>query len=135
VPPDLFAQLTGRKNLLYYDWEITQERLVHARPLYQLLDILHRRQFTPTNTPSHKWLREVGPLLGNTVTEVTLDAPKQLTLVRKSHLGLTGFELYTLARWIESRGFPLKFEPPPPIESPRTNAAGRNTNAAPRPKR
>ena len=135
VPSDLFAQLTGRKNLLYYDWEITQERLIHARPLYQLLDILHRRQFTPTNTPSHKWLREVGPLLGNTVTEVTLDAPKQLTLVRKSHLGLTGFELYTLARWVESRGFPLKFEPPPPIELTRTNVVGRSTNAAPRPQR
>jgi len=135
APPALYAQLSGRKNLIYYDWEITQERLVHARPLYQLLDILHHRQFTSTNTPSHRWLREVGPLLGNTVTEVTLDSPKELALVRKSHIGLTGFELYTLARWVESRDFPLKFEPPPPLAFPRTNTVGRSTNAAPRPKR
>jgi hypothetical protein len=131
----LLAQISGRKNLVYYDWEITQERLVHARPLNQLLDIVNRRQFPRTNAPAQKWLRTVGSLLGNTVTEVTLSAPKELTLTRRSHIGFTGAELETLARWLDAPGFPLKFEPPPPTSALRTNAAIRATKPSNRPKR
>jgi hypothetical protein len=135
APAELFAQLGGRKNLLYYDWEITQERLTHARPLFQLWDIINRRQFTSTNAPSQKWMRAVAPLLGNTVTEVTLTSPKELALVRSSHLGFTGFELCALSRWIDSPGFPFKFEPPPPLPSVPSKGATRTTNAVNRPKR
>jgi hypothetical protein len=134
-PPELFAQLRGRKDLVYYDWEITEERLKATRPLYQLLDILNRRQFFPTNAPGQKWLVAISPLLGNTITEVTVSAPKELTLVRRSHIGFTGIELQTLGRWIDSPGFPLKFEPPPSIKMMRPNQAGRATNTVNRPKR
>lgn len=134
-PPELLSQINGRKNLVYYDWEITQERLVHARPLNQLLDIVNRRQFPRTNAPGQKWLRVVGPLLGNTVTEITSSAPKELSLVRNSHIGFTGAELESLARWLDAPGFPLKFEPNPPMSALRTNAAFRATNTTSRPKR
>lgn len=119
APAQLYAQLQGRDNLAYYDWEYTQERLIHMRPLYQILDIAHRRQFVPTNAPSQLWVRAIAPYLGNTVTELTVTGPKEVTLTRKSELGLTGFELYTLMRWLESPGFPKRFDLPPPAPDPR----------------
>jgi hypothetical protein len=129
-PPELFEQLKGRTNLVYYDWEITEHRLVHAKQLYQLLNIINRRTGASTNWPTQKWLADIGPHLGNTITEATMTSPKDLSLVRKSHLGLTGFELVTLARWVESAGFPLTFEPPPPQrEPPNRNLPRPNTNS------
>ncbi len=115
VPPDLFAQVLGRTNLAYYDWEITQEQLGHWRALNQLGEIVTHHPLTSTNLASQKWDRAVAPLLGNTATEVTVTSPSEFTLVRKSHLGLTGFELVTLARWLESVEFPkYGYYPIPP---------------------
>jgi hypothetical protein len=131
-PAQLYAQLQGRQNLAYYDWEYTQERLRHMRPLYQILDIAHRRQFIPTNAPSQVWIRAIAPYLGNTITELTVTGPKELTLTRKSELGLTGFELYTLTRWLESPGFPKRFELPPPAPDPRAGPPPGLTNPGPR---
>lgn len=128
APAQLYAQLQGRDNLAYYDWEYTQERLVHMRPLYQILDIAHRRQFIPTNAPSQRWVRAIAPYLGNTVTELTVTGPKELTLTRKSELGLTGFELYTLTRWLESPGFPKRLDLPPPVPDPRVGPPPGLTN-------
>ena len=39
--------------------------------------------------------------LGNTVTDMTQTGPSELTLVRKSHAGFTGFELLALARALD----------------------------------
>jgi hypothetical protein len=134
-PPELFAQFVGRKDLVYYDWEITERRLLHANQTYQLFDILQKRQTMPTSASTHKWLQAVGPLLGNTVTEVRVSSPKELTLLRKSHLGLTGFELATCARWMDSPGFPLSFEPPPPLVLRTNLPAHKTTNSSFLPKR
>jgi hypothetical protein len=122
APAELFGQVTTRTNLLYYDWELTQERLSHARQMMQLLDIFNNRHISSTNMIGHRWSVDIAPFLGNSATEVTLSSPKQLSLVRKSHLGLTGMELMLLTRWIESPGFPLQYEPPP-LLSIRTNRA------------
>src|SRR6185503_20327158 len=131
-PPELFEQLKGRSNLAYYDWEITEHRLIHAKQLYQLLNILNHRAGAMTNWPTQKWLTEVGPHLGNTITKATVSS-KDVSVVRKSHLGLTGFELVTLARWMESPGFPFSAEPPPQREPPNKNLSQPNPNpAAPR---
>ncbi len=132
-PPELFAQFLGRKDLAYYDWEITQTRLQHARQTYQLLDLIQQRQLVPTNAPTYKWLQAVEPLLGETVTEIAASSPKELVLRRKSHLGLTGFELATLTRWIDAPGFPLSIAPPPPLVL-RTNAPAHKINSSSLPK-
>ena len=121
-PAELYAQIKDRPNLVYYDWEITQERLTHARQFQQLWDIMNYRQLVPTNATEQKWLHDIGPLLGNSITEVTLSSPKELTLVRRSDSGFTGFELASLARWLASPGFPWKLEPPPRQSSRGTNA-------------
>ena len=122
-PPELYSQFINRDNVVYYDWELTGPRLSHARQLYQLHGIVNRRQIAGTNAPVERWLLDIIPQLGNSITELTLSAPKELQLVRKSHLGLTGFELATLGRWIESPSFPFGFEPPPPMARPAPGAA------------
>jgi hypothetical protein len=120
APAELFGQVTTRTNLVYYDWELTQDRLTHARQTMQLVDIFNKRRISTTNQIGHRWSVDIAPFLGNSATEVTLTSPKQLSVMRKSHLGLTGFELMLLTRWIESPGFPLRYEPPP-LLSARTN--------------
>jgi hypothetical protein len=49
----------------------------------------------------------VAPQLGNTVTEIKLDNPKELSIARKSHLGMTGYELTLLTRWMDATNFPF----------------------------
>ncbi|MEK7684334.1 MAG: hypothetical protein AAB466_02800 [Verrucomicrobiota bacterium] len=110
-PPELFAEFASRTNLLYYDWEITQARLAQLRPLFKLLSIVTSKPFQNTNSLAEKWLGEIEPSLGNTTTEISVTSPQELTLVRKSHLGLTGVELIALAHWAESPDFPrLNFD-------------------------
>jgi hypothetical protein len=105
APPELFQQLS-RDNLVFYDWEITEDRIPSWRQLYQLAEIATRRQITPTNAPSWRWITDISSKLGECVTEITAGAPTQMTIVRKSHMGLTSFELVTLGRWLEATNFP-----------------------------
>jgi hypothetical protein len=46
------------------------------------------------------FLQGMSEQLGNTITEVTAAGPKELAISRKSQMGLTGFELVHLARWM-----------------------------------
>jgi len=116
TPAGLFSQLKDPK-LIYYDWELTEVRLTHAKQLQQVWDITRHRMLASTNAPEQQWLLAVARHLGNTITEATLTSPKELTIVRKSDFGATGFELVTLARWVASAGFPWTFEPPPALFS------------------
>jgi len=114
-PPDLLAQFVTRTNLLYYDWEITQGRLSQWHLLSQLFAIVADAPQLSTNFAGLPWLLSIGPRLGNSVTEVTVGSPKDWSLTRKSHIGLTGIELVTLVRWLESTNFPrLSFDLPRP---------------------
>src|SRR5437667_7237387 len=88
----------------------------------------------PPNAPPENWLSAIAPLLGNTITEGTLSSPKELTIVRKSDLGWTGFELATLGRWIDSRGFPWTFEPPPSTSSHPRGLESKTNNPPAKPK-
>jgi hypothetical protein len=114
-PAELMAQLKNRPDLIYYDWELTSEKLPYAGLSYELLDVVSRRTLPGTNAPSVRLKDQAAPLLGNAITEVTVTSPAELKLVRKSHLGVTGFEFATLLRWIDSPAFPLGYEPPSPL--------------------
>jgi hypothetical protein len=101
APAELFAQLK-KKNLIYYDWEITQPRLQQWKPLWQLKHILPGYLLPLSDAPSEKWLEAIAPLLGNnTVTEVTLEGARKLKLVRSSHSGFNALELVALAHWLD----------------------------------
>ena len=127
-PAEMFAQLQ-RPNLVYYDWEITDYRMPHWRQTYQMAEIATRRAFTSSNAPSQRWISDLTPKLGESVTEIISTSPTQMTLTRKSHAGLTAFELITLSRWLESTNFPALgiFPPQPqrPTRPARTPARAR----------
>jgi len=138
APSGLFAQLGTRTNLLYYDYELTYHRLHHGNQLYQLLNMASRRIGQGTNSPVKLWLAAVIQELGGntnapseTVTEITQTAPGELTLVRKSHLGFTGFELASFGAFLDSPGFPFRFELPKVIRQPKDKPAAGRTNPPP----
>src|SRR5262249_34991515 len=107
------AQVTSRTNLVYYDWEITQGRLAQWSVMAQTVAVATGNPQLRTNSASQLWLLKVAPHLGNTVTEVVADSSAQWSFVRRSHLGLTGFEINGLTRWLESTNFPrLSFDLP-----------------------
>ncbi len=124
VPGELLSQFVSRTNALYYDWEITQARLEQWRMMAQLFAVIaDQPQFT-TNTAALPWLMGVEKHLGNSVTEITTSSPREWAVTRKSHLGFTGVELVTLARWLESTEFPrLRLELPPAPRLQRGKAA------------
>ena len=116
-PAELFGQVSGRSDLVFYDWEITESRLSQWQILSQLLPFFSReivsatnaiapKRFVAAKVPEQKWLSKVGPLLGNTITEVTYKSPNELTIVRKSHIGMNSLELILFSHWLAHPGFP-----------------------------
>ncbi len=138
APTGLFAQLGARTNLLYYDYEVTHHRLHHGLQLYQLLNMASRRFAQGTNSPVKVWLGALGEELrlntnapSETVTEITQTGPNELSLVRKSHLGFTGFELASFGAFLDSPGFPFRYEPPKLVPQPKGKPAAARTNPPP----
>ena len=81
----------------------------------------------PSANAAQAWLDALAPLLGNTITEATVENPHELKLVRLSHSGFTGWELVTIA---EKLGALLPaLAPPPPVTQPPPGriAPGANT--------
>jgi hypothetical protein len=111
-PVGLIKQLTGRPNIVYYDWEITQPRLEQLRPLLPFLSVVTTIPVLNNTAVSYRWLDVIEPRVGETVTEASISSPRELSLTRRSHLGLTGLELLGLALWLDHPGFP---EPLPPL--------------------
>ena len=133
-PSELITQITGQENLIYYDWELTQERLGEWQILSQLLPFSN----TPTNpAPSRdqtrspansrgggtadrklkglaqNWIAEVGPNLGNTATEINVTGPNEVSFVRRSNIGFTSFELLMLSTWLTDSDFKSAAPLPP----------------------
>jgi hypothetical protein len=105
LPPELVAQL-DQTNLVYYDWEITGERLKLLPSLTQLALMMTRHRQLDALSVAGKWLAGIGPTLGPTATEVMQTAPNELTFMRKASGGLTAIELTALANWLEATNFP-----------------------------
>ncbi|MEO6034395.1 MAG: hypothetical protein ABIQ35_03985, partial [Verrucomicrobiota bacterium] len=116
-PAELLGQVSSRSDLVFYDWEITELRLSQWQILSQLLPFFPREitttnaaesgRFVAAKVPEEKWLAAIGPLLGNTVTEVTYKSPNELNIVRKSHLSLNSIELILLSHWLAHPNFPF----------------------------
>ena len=104
-------------------------RVRHWRQLYQLAEISSHLTAVSTNAPFPSWLVEVAPKLGEAVTELRANAPSQMTLARKSSMGLTSAEILTLGRWLDSTNFPAfgLF----PVQPPRPTGPRRPTPGLP----
>jgi len=116
APDELWKQIKGRTNLVYYDWELTGSRLQIWRLLGRML--LTRRH-VPTDDEAEasriedKWLGELGVLAGNTITEITRVAPNELSVVRNAPVGFTGIEMFLLSDWLSAVGSPPIDSRPP----------------------
>ena len=136
-PAELLHKVLGGTNLVAYDWELTGPRLDEWLHFGQLIRFaLHLAQL-PGKSASFAWLTAIEPKLESCVTAVTRTGPAQLTLTRRSELGLSAAELDWLADWLESPQFPRglhTFLGPPvslrPKRAPRLGS-GSGTNSVP----
>ena len=101
APPELFEELNQR-NLVYYDWEITGDRLEQWIPLWQLYYLLGNKVGPESSAPSARLLKELQFRIGNTVTAGTLENQRHIKFVRQSHLGVNALELVLLAHWLDA---------------------------------
>jgi hypothetical protein len=101
APKELFAQL-DQKNLVYYDWEITSERIQQWIPIWQL-NYLVRGEYAPDNSaPSPKFLQTLRTNVANTITVGTLENPKRIKFTRQSQLGASALELVLLSHYLDT---------------------------------
>jgi hypothetical protein len=113
MPQPLIDELMTRTNLVAYDWERGDFRLPQWYLINQIFFMSYGGGLPKTDTPGRKWLDVITPKLGTCGTETTLSAPNELTVVRNSPIGLTSLELYWLAYWLDSPGFPFTIEGEP----------------------
>jgi hypothetical protein len=106
-PKELLRQFEGRKDLAYYDWEVTEPRLGQWRGMAQLFELVGQQPKIRTNMAAVRWLTSIQKGLGETVTEITVASPRELKLTRKAPMGLNAVELTYLATWLESTNFPF----------------------------
>ncbi len=131
APPELFAQVTGDTNLLYYDWELTSMRLPQWCGLWDMAQTFFHRPRLATNKIADSWLTAISTNLGNTVTKISRTDSNRLTFVRNGPVALTGFELVALVNWTWAPHFPL--DAIGLALPPRTNAP--SAQAPPKPAR
>ena len=109
APAELAKQINGRTNLVYYDWELTGPRAQQWEMLGHML-LTRARKSTPyvmrANRVLAKLRSDLAPLAGNTVTEVTREAPDELSAERSGPLGFTGIEMFLLSEWLSTLGAP-----------------------------
>jgi hypothetical protein len=105
LPPQLFLQLAF-KNLVYYHWENTAARLPQILQMSQLGLLVSAHKQLGGTSAAFQWIRKIGPLLGQTDTEIMQTGPDQLSFNRMATGGLTAAELYALGNWLEAPNFP-----------------------------
>ena len=121
IPKEMLDEFVGKENLVYYNWEITGQRLEKWSLLIQFAAILSdRREQLINKTKGIAFITSLYPKLGNTITDAAIDG-NRLTITRKSHLGLSALEIALLTRWIDNPRFPTPtLEWPPAQEIKRT---------------
>ncbi|MDB6016838.1 MAG: hypothetical protein JWR19_1327 [Pedosphaera sp.] len=126
---ELVREVASHPDMVYYDWEIVSERLNRWRNLNMLYCLLNNKFFPTAEAPTQRWLTALRTRLGNSTTEASINAPNEMTIVRKSPLGLTSLELVLLTRWLELAGQHEVAESEP-NQPPVSSVSGTPTNAA-----
>lgn len=113
-PPDLYARVIGRTNLVYYDWELTQLRIGDWHRMREVYSMNAGYDAPNKNTPAYRWITDTNVVrhFDNAITEITVVSPKELNFVRSSSIGLTSLEITLLARWLDDPAFPKLSRPP-----------------------
>jgi hypothetical protein len=92
----------NQKNLVYYDWEITSERIQQWLPIWQLYYLVGSQSTPDNSAPSARFLQTLKTQIGNTITAGTLENPRQIKFTRQSQLGATALELVLLSHYFDS---------------------------------
>jgi len=113
LPPQLFQTL-AQPDLVYYHWEMTAPRFPSQLQFAQLSLMLTRHKQLDGTSAAYKWAVGASSIAGNTVTEIARSAPDQMTFTRTAPAGLTAFEFFALACWLDAPDFPhCNLELPP----------------------
>lgn len=123
IPSALLPQFVSQTNVVYYDWEITEARVLGWLYLSQFVRFVSGKAQLISGSPGLQWLQTIGPKLGNAATVIHQAAPERLTFSRVSSAGLTGIELQLLVDWLESPAFPMglhTFRAPTPVKPGRS---------------
>jgi hypothetical protein len=105
-PSEILRAILGTPDLVYYQAEHTGLRIDDDLFISQLFRAIFQKAPLSPAAAATLWLKNAGPLLGDSATAVTRTGPRQLTLARNSSVGLTALELNLLADWLESPQFP-----------------------------
>jgi hypothetical protein len=106
VRAGLVGEFAAQTNLVYFDWELTGQRVEPWLYITQMArSLLHRAQL-PMDSAGANWMGTIKQRLGESKTEITRTGPNQLSFTRKSTVGLTAPELHLLVDWLESPQFP-----------------------------
>lgn len=98
MPAELRQQF-DRPGVAYYDWEISAEAAKHWLALDQVRDMAANERLSLRGNPV-SWLTAASAKLENTVTEGLVTGERELTLTRRSEVGLNALELTALMRWL-----------------------------------
>jgi len=104
--PAALLQALALPNLVYYHWELVAPRLPALQEYSALAQLITKQRQLNGNSVAAKWMKKSGSLPGYTATEIIQSAPDQMTFVRSAPAGLTAFEFFALAIWLEAPDFP-----------------------------
>jgi hypothetical protein len=107
IRASLLQNWPAKTNLVYHDWELTGRRVEPWLYISQITRTVLRHAQMPMTTAGAAWLGNVKARLGESTTDITQTGPNQLSVDRKSTLGLTAPELHLLIDWLESPQFPF----------------------------
>jgi len=128
LPPEITGRL-ATKNLVFFHWENTVDRLKNLPQLAQLVLLLSQHRQLNDTSLAQKWLVQIGPALGTSTTVGVQSGPNEVTFTRTGPGGLTAVELFALACWLEAPDFPgcnLKMPPPTFHPRPANSAPAKN---------
>jgi hypothetical protein len=100
APKELLDQLLP-PDLVFYEWEVTSENVVHWIANLQVRDICSGLRPPAGDGPVIGWLQGASASLDNTVTGVRQIAPGRFSVTRKAPGGLGALELVLLSRWVD----------------------------------
>lgn len=100
-PPRELIQQLQQPGLVFYDWEITSENLLHWWANLQVRDISLGLKPAPGDGLANTWLNDGLGKVDNTVTQVRQTGPGAFAWNRKAPAGLTALEWVLVGRWLD----------------------------------
>jgi hypothetical protein len=106
MPAELVSMLHGDSKLVWFDWEITQQRVEEWFYIAQLLRIALNQAQVPQPSQASLWLNAIMVRFGNCGTRVQRLDDFRFSFSRRSGFPFSAAELHLVIDWLESPRFP-----------------------------